>query len=83
MDLQVPARRQHTWEFLASLMQSSVCDHIKCTMKPITEQLRWTRCKEVQTLILEKLPIFLHEFDEQCLKQGLVHPDLYPDRPEL
>ncbi|KAG2138221.1 hypothetical protein BD769DRAFT_1434765, partial [Suillus cothurnatus] len=33
----------------------------------------WTRCEEVRKAILEKLPIFMHEFDEQRLKQGSVH----------
>ncbi|KAG2125858.1 hypothetical protein BD769DRAFT_1640377 [Suillus cothurnatus] len=34
---------------------------------------KWTCCEEVRKVILEKLPIFMHEFDEQRLKQGLVH----------
>lgn len=47
--------------------------HIKYNVKPSNEQPRWTRCEEVRTAILEKLPIFMHEFDEQRLKQGSVH----------
>ncbi|KAG1902642.1 uncharacterized protein F5891DRAFT_1022595 [Suillus fuscotomentosus] len=47
--------------------------HIKYNVKPDSEQHRWTRCEEVRKAILEKLPIFMHEFDEQRLKQGSVH----------
>ncbi|KAG2107834.1 hypothetical protein BD769DRAFT_1500263 [Suillus cothurnatus] len=47
--------------------------HIKYNVKPMNEQPKWTRCEEVRKAILEKLPIFMHEFDEQRLKQGSVH----------
>jgi hypothetical protein len=47
--------------------------HIKYNVKPSSEQPRWTRCEEVRTAILEKLPIFMHEFDAQRLKQGAAH----------
>lgn len=47
--------------------------HIKYNVKPSNEQPRWARCEEVRTAILEKLPIFMHEFDEQRLKQGSAH----------
>ncbi|KAG1871608.1 hypothetical protein F4604DRAFT_1768978 [Suillus subluteus] len=47
--------------------------HIKYNVKPTSEQPKWTRCEEVRRAILEKLPIFMHEFDEQRLKQGSVH----------
>lgn len=47
--------------------------HIKYNVKPDSEQTKWTRCEEVRKAILEKLPIFLHEFDEQRLKQASAH----------
>jgi hypothetical protein len=33
----------------------------------------WDRCGEVRKAIVEKLPIFLHEFDEQRLKNPSLH----------
>ncbi|KAG2144729.1 uncharacterized protein EDB93DRAFT_533364 [Suillus bovinus] len=47
--------------------------HIKYNVKPTSEQHKWPPCEEVRKAILEKLPIFMHEFDEQRLKQGAVH----------
>ncbi|KAG2141054.1 hypothetical protein DEU56DRAFT_797004 [Suillus clintonianus] len=47
--------------------------HIKYNVKPVSEQPKWPRCEEVRKAILEKLPIFMHEFDEQRLKKGAVH----------
>jgi hypothetical protein len=60
-------------ELYESVGSGYLSAHIKYTVKPISEQPRWTRCEEVRTAILEKLPIFMHEFDEQRLKQGAVH----------
>ncbi|KAG1730664.1 uncharacterized protein EDB91DRAFT_1059251, partial [Suillus paluster] len=48
-------------------------NHIKYNVKPINEQAKWPRCEEVRRAILEKLPIFMHEFDAQRLKHGTMH----------
>ncbi|KAG0706642.1 hypothetical protein DFH29DRAFT_900607 [Suillus ampliporus] len=47
--------------------------HINYNVKPENEQPKWPRCDEVRKAILEKLPIFMHEFDAQRLKQGPIH----------
>jgi hypothetical protein len=33
----------------------------------------WARCGDIREAIVEKLPIFLHEFDEQRLKNPSLH----------
>lgn len=60
-------------ELYESVGSGYLSAHIKYNVKPDSEQPRWTRCEEVRKAILEKLPIFMHEFDEQRLKQGSVH----------
>ncbi|KAG1718293.1 hypothetical protein EDB19DRAFT_952071 [Suillus lakei] len=60
-------------KFYESLGSGYLSAHITCDTKPISEQPNWARCEEVRKAILEKLPIFMHEFDEQRLKQGAVH----------
>lgn len=60
-------------ELYESVGSGYLSAHIKYNVKPSNEQPRWARCEEVRTAILEKLPIFMHEFDEQRLKQGSAH----------
>jgi len=55
--------------------------HIKYDVKPSGEQQK-SFCEEVRKTILEKLPIFMHEFDEQRLKQGPIHLK-WEDKPHF
>jgi hypothetical protein len=50
-------------------------NHIKYTVKPREPHKKndWDRCEEVREAIVEKLPIFLHEFDKQRLKNPSLH----------
>jgi hypothetical protein len=41
--------------------------------RELNKKHNWARCGEVREAIVEKLPIFLHEFDEQRLKKPRLH----------
>lgn len=50
-------------------------NHIKYNVIPSKETGRnnWPSCEKVQKAILEKLPIFLHDFDKQRLRDPSAH----------
>jgi hypothetical protein len=50
-------------------------NHVNYTVKPREPHKKndWVRCEEVREAIVEKLPIFLHEFDTQRLKNPSLH----------
>ncbi|KAJ8583082.1 hypothetical protein M405DRAFT_846050 [Rhizopogon salebrosus TDB-379] len=66
-------------ELLEKLYESvgagHLSNHIKYTVKPISpiRKNHWTRPEEVREAIVEKLPIFLHAFDKQRLKNPSLH----------
>jgi hypothetical protein len=52
-------------------------NHIEYTvkLKEPNKKNDWTRCKEVRDAIMENLPIFLHGYDKQRLKNPSLHLD--------
>jgi hypothetical protein len=62
-------------ELYESAGAGHLSNHITCTVNPIApiKKNDWTRCEEVRVAIVEKLPIFLHEFDKQRLKNPSLH----------
>ncbi|KAJ8583084.1 hypothetical protein M405DRAFT_937426 [Rhizopogon salebrosus TDB-379] len=67
-------------EFYESVGAGYLSNHTKYTVKPreLNKKTDWARCSDVREAIVEKLPIFLHEFDKQRLKNHSLH--LYWDQ---
>ncbi|KAG0706652.1 hypothetical protein DFH29DRAFT_1021055 [Suillus ampliporus] len=66
----IAPREELLEKFYLEMNIKSLSSYVKYTVDPDTE-LNTQKAETFQMSIIEKIPIFLHEFDEQLFKQGM------------